>query len=489
MKIKFRQLLPAALVLGGLLFCACSDGGGKLWSEKKKSAAPPSLLSPQTFVEIVKEQKPAVVNISTTRIVKGHPPISSNPFSYRRRGRMRPYDNNPFEEFFKHFFGDMPRRQFKQKSLGSGFIINKEGYILTNYHVAEDVDEIKVTLANKKEFEAKVVGKDKKTDIALIKIDSWNDLPVVSLGDSDKLQVGEWVLAIGNPFGLEHTVTSGIISATGRVIGSGPYDDYIQTDASINPGNSGGPLFNLKGEVIGINTAIIPEGQGIGFAIPINMVKDILEDLKESGEVTRGWLGLIIQQVTPGLAKSFGLEEPRGALISEVIPDSPADKAGLKQGDVVLSFNGEEIQDYSKLSRLTAGNAPGSKVRLQVLRDGELKTFTVTLGSLPKDESLLYKPRRISSRLGMKVENIGRRLKSYFDLEDDKGVVVTEVQPNSPADEAGITPGTVIISLNRKPVPDLQTYEKILNAARSGETLLLLVKQGMRTHYLTITVP
>ncbi len=487
MKIRLRQIALLTLSLVTLLAAGCSrEKDKKLWMEEKEAPALPSTLTPDTFSKIVKAQKPAVVNISTTRIIKGHPRVFSGPFSRRHpRGR----GGNPFEDFFEGFFGDIPRGELKQKSLGSGFIINKEGYILTNVHVVENVDEIKITLSNQKEFEAKVVGKDPKTDIALIKIDSWKELPVVSLGDSDKLEVGEWVLAIGNPFALEHTVTSGIVSAKGRVLGSGPYDDYIQTDASINPGNSGGPLFNLRGEVIGINTAIIPEGQGIGFAIPINMAKDVLRDLKEKGEVTRGWLGLVIQKVTPGLAKSFGLKEPIGALISEVVPGSPADKAGVQRGDVVTKFGGEKIDNYSDLSRLAAKNRPGSKVKLQILRNGAFKTLTATLGTFPKDEKLAYLPHKSSSRLGMRAQNITRQLQNYFELEDETGVVVTKVEPDSPAGKAKLTPGSVIMEMNRKPVPDIKTYQKIIRNSRSGDTLLLLVKQGSRTQYLTITIP
>ena len=235
------------------------------------------------------------------------------------------------EDFFEKFFGDMPKREYKQRSLGSGFIIDREGYILTNNHVVERAQSIKVKLTDSKEYDATVIGKDPKTDIALIKINAKQDLPVATFGDSDKLEVGDWVVAIGNPFGLEHTVTQGIVSAKGRVIGAGPYDDFIQTDASINPGNSGGPLFNLKGEVVGINTAIVSGGQGIGFAIPINVVRDLLPQLKSKGKVVRGWLGVVIQKVTPEIAKSFGLKETEGALVSDVAEQSPADKGGHQE--------------------------------------------------------------------------------------------------------------------------------------------------------------
>ncbi len=496
MRVQLRQLLIITLIICAISISGCScESQDNLWHEADKTPATPAVLTPTTFTQIAKQQKPAVVNISTTRIIKDHPNLFSDPFSRRTpRDKNHGFGNRwgrkkPFEDFFDQFFGGIPRRQFKQKSLGTGFIINKDGYILTNNHVVENVDEIKITLSNQKEFEAKVVGKDPKTDIALIKIDSWKELPIVNLGDSDKLEVGEWVIAIGNPFGLEHTVTSGIVSAKGRVLGAGPYDDYIQTDASINPGNSGGPLFNLRGEVIGINTAIIPEGQGIGFALPINLVKEILEDLKEKGEVTRGWLGLVIQKVTPGLAKSFGLDEPVGALVSEVVPGSPAKEAGLQQGDIVTEFNDEKIENYSELSREAAKSRPGAKLKLKVLRNGKEKELTVIIGTFPKDERHAYMTGKVSSRLGMQVENITQQLQNYFALEDNKGVVITKVEPDSPAEEAKIKAGSVIVSMNKQAVPDVDTYRKILAGAKPGDTLLLLLKQGTRTVYLTITVP
>ena len=289
-------------------------------SQGKESGLP-------SLSELARELKPAVVNISTTQLVKS--PMDD--FFKDFRG-FRDFFG---DEFFRRFFGDMQPREFKRKSLGSGFIIDREGHILTNNHVIEKADKITVKMANEKSYDATVVGRDPKTDIALIKIDSDADLPVVRMGDSDKLEVGEWVVAIGNPFGLEQTVTAGIISAKGRVIGAGPYDDFLQTDASINPGNSGGPLFNLEGEVIGINTAIVAGGTGIGFAIPINMAKRLLPQLK-SGRVQYGYLGVYIQDLTPELAQSFGLKEPRGVLISEVVPGSAAETGGLKKGDVVL---------------------------------------------------------------------------------------------------------------------------------------------------------
>ncbi|OGQ40353.1 MAG: hypothetical protein A3A85_01165, partial [Deltaproteobacteria bacterium RIFCSPLOWO2_01_FULL_42_9] len=332
------------------------------WKEKAEKTEMPQL-EPNSFVKLAKDLNPVVVNISTTQVIKQKPMV---PF---------PEFRSPFEDFFGDefkFFGESPEREFKRQSLGSGFIINKEGYILTNNHVVENAEEIIVTLSDKKEkeYKAKVIGKDARLDVALIKVDANGDLPVANLGDSDKLEIGEWVMAIGNPFGLSHTVTAGIVSAKGRVIGAGPYDNFIQTDAAINPGNSGGPLFNLKGEVIGINTAIIAGGQGVGFATPINMAKDILLQLKEKGKVTRGWIGVSIQEVTPDLAQSFGLKDKQGALVSSVNKDEPADKGGIKAGDIIVEFDGKAITEVSDLPRTVATTAPGKTVKVKIIRDG-----------------------------------------------------------------------------------------------------------------------
>ena len=291
-----------------------------------------------SFSQLVNHVKPTIVNISTTTVVTG-PDMQD-----RFMGPVNPFKDFFGEDFFDKFFGNSPRRERKQKSLGSGFVIDREGYILTNNHVVEKASSIKVKLSDEKEYDAKIIGRDPKTDIALIKIDINHELPSATFGDSDKLEVGDWVVAIGNPFGLEHTVTAGIVSAKGRVIGAGPYDDFIQTDASINPGNSGGPLLNLKGEVIGINTAIASNGQGIGFAIPINVVQGLLPQLKSKGKIARGWLGVVIQKITPEIAKSFKLKEAEGALVSDVAEDGPAEKAGIKRGDVIISYDGKKYQ-------------------------------------------------------------------------------------------------------------------------------------------------
>src|SRR3972149_2214424 len=358
-------LAAAAAMFAGIMTTAAFDftrtsEAQNFWKEssEKQEAA----FTPRSFVELAKKLAPSVVNISTTQVMKQRPFM---PF---------PEFKTPFDEFFgdefRKPFGD--EHDFKRQSLGSGFIINKEGYILTNNHVIENATEILVTLSGKDklEYPAKVIGKDSQLDVALIKIEADGDLPVAALGDSDKLDIGEWVVAIGNPFGLGGSVTAGIVSQKGRVIGAGPYDNFIQTDASINPGNSGGPLFNLREEVGGLNTAIVAGGQGIGFATPINMVKEVLLQLKETGKVTRGWIGVSIQDLTPELARSFGLKEARGVLISSVNPGEPADQAGLKAGDIIVSFDGKPVNEISDLPRIVATTPPGKSVERKALRDG-----------------------------------------------------------------------------------------------------------------------
>ncbi|NIO12201.1 MAG: Do family serine endopeptidase, partial [Deltaproteobacteria bacterium] len=334
------------------------------------------------FVNLAKALRPAVVNISTSQAGGGSQPSAPSPFG----------EEDPFSEFWRRFFGDpMPRGPFRQKSLGSGFVVDKEGYILTNNHVIESGDKIIVRLSDDEEFEAKLIGRDPKTDIAVIKIDADINLEIAPLGNSDDLEVGEWVLAIGNPFGLEHSVTSGIVSAKGRHIGAGPYDNFIQTDASINPGNSGGPLINLRGEVVGINTAIFSRGGGnigIGFAIPINLVKELLPQLKSKGKVTRGWLGVVIQGVTPAIAESLGMKKARGALVANVSSDGPAERAGVEIGDVIIEFNNQAVKESNDLPIIVARTPVGKKVEVIVLRDGKEVKLSVVIGEL-KDEEVL----------------------------------------------------------------------------------------------------
>ncbi len=417
---------------------------------------------------VVKELKPAVVNISTTKVVR-------SPLDDFFRGRDVPDFFG--DELFRRFFGDQPR-EFKQKSLGSGFIIDKEGYILTNNHVIEKAEEITVKLSDKKEYDAKVIGTDPKTDLALIKIKAAGDLPVAHLGDSDTLEVGEWVVAIGNPFGLEQTVTTGIISAKGRVIGAGPYDDFLQTDASINPGNSGGPLFNLKGEVVGINTAIVAGGQGIGFAIPVNMAKRLLPQLKK-GKVVYGYLGVYIQDLTPELARSFGLKDTNGVLISDVISDSPAEKGGLQKGDVVLEYDGKEVEDRYQLTKMVGNTPVGKKVKIIVLRNKGQKTLWATIRELSEKQVAAAagptKPEE-TDRWGLRVQDINRALADQLGLPDETGVVITSVEPGSPAQEGNLQAGDVIIEVENNPIKDMADFRKYIELYTKEKTLLLTVR-------------
>ncbi|SNB47581.1 DegQ family serine endoprotease [Geobacter sp. DSM 9736] len=419
--------------------------------------------------ELVKKLKPTVVNIGTSKTIKPQRPYmrrSPNPFG------------DPFEDFFERFFGETPQRSYKERSLGSGFIISDEGYILTNYHVVSGADEIKVKLSDGREFKGEVKGLDEKLDLGLIKIETKGEhLPVAELGDSDKIRVGEWVMAIGNPFGLAQTVTAGIVSAVGRVIGSGPYDDFIQTDASINPGNSGGPLFNMNGEVIGINTAIVAGGQGIGFAIPVNMAKGTLNQLKEKGRVTRGWLGVVIQQITPELAQSFGIQENVGALVSEIVKDGPAEKAGLKAGDIILEFNGRKIKEMNDLPRIVASTPIGNKVPVKIVRNGKQEEIAVVIERL-KDDSVEEEPAAAPDKLGMGVSELTRDLAAKLNLKETSGVVVTEVKPGGLADEAGITPGDFINEINGAKVSTVGEYNKAVESARKGSVVRILLKRG-----------
>ncbi len=431
----------------------------------------------ETFSKLAEKLKPAVVNISTTMVVKQHPFF---------RGRPSPFgEQDPFREFWERFFGGEIPREFQTKSLGSGFIINKEGYIVTNNHVVENAKEILVTLHNEKDYKAEVIGGDKKTDLALIKIDAKNDLPVAPLGDSDKLEVGEWVIAIGNPFGFAETVTAGIVSAKGRVIGAGPYDDFIQTDAAINPGNSGGPLFNLWGEVVGINTAIVATGQGIGFAIPVNMAKDVISQLKEKGRVVRGWLGVGIQRVTAELAKSFGLEEAKGALVSQVFKGDPADRAGIKQGDIILEFDDKEIKEFGDLSRLAASTPPGKTVKVKVFRDGKILNFDVAVAEMKEAKEVVEAPSE--KPLGLTVQNITPEIARGLGLEEASGVVVTEVTSGSPAAEGGLRKGDVIQEVNRQPVENIEDFGRTIEEAKSQESILFLIRRGESSLFLTVS--
>ncbi|HAR98391.1 MAG TPA: peptidase [Syntrophus sp. (in: bacteria)] len=431
--------------------------------------------TPGSFADLAERVKPAVVNISTSKTVR------TGPF------RM-PMDRGIWgDEFFERFFGDMPRREFKQRSLGSGFIISHDGYIFTNNHVVEQADKILVKLSNGREYEARIIGKDVKTDLALIKIKPNDSLPVVEIGDSESVRVGEWVIAIGNPFGLEQTVTAGIVSAKGRVIGAGPYDNFIQTDASINPGNSGGPLFNMEGKVVGINTAIVAQGQGIGFAIPIAMAKTILPDLKSKGKVTRAWLGVSVQDLDETMARSLHREDQAGALIADVFRGDPADKAGLKPGDIVTQVNGKPIKDSHELLMIISTLHVGDRVNVTFVRDGRERTVPVVAAER-KDRADWISTRNPAEGLGMEVQEITPDIAKYLGVPKKSGVVVVEVEPGSPADEVGIQPQDIILKVNNVRVASMKDYVRELSRKTGKNSLLFLIKRGKATFFVAIRI-
>ena len=436
--------------------------------------------TPASFANLADKVKGSVVNISTTQVVEGNPLM---PF-------MGP--GSPFGDFFgpnlpKEFFGNKPHGKMKTHALGSGFVISKEGLIITNNHVVEKATEIKIKLHNGKEYDAKLVGRDPKTDLALIQVAPDKDFPTPAvLGDSDALRVGDWVMAVGNPFGLGHTITTGIISAKSRILGAGPYDDFLQTDAAINPGNSGGPLFNMTGQVIGINTAIIAQGQGLGFAIPVNMAKDLLPQLK-TGKVVRGWLGVMIQGITPKLAESFGLKSAKGVLVSDVVKGSPAEKSGLKQGDVIIRFDAKEIENAHKLSQVVAATAPDTRVKVDIRRNGNAKTVSLTIGTMPSEEQTAVAPKEEIS-WGMAVQELTPQLARQLGLESGStGVLISDIKDGSPAAEAGLQPGDLISEVNRTAIKNLNDYQQALKKVKNGENLLLLVKRGSGALYVVLT--
>lgn len=506
-------VLVASGVLGGIVVATGFNLAQRVeaisfWGEEQpteQAATPTPAIAPHgaamvglpDFATLSERLSPSVVNVSTTS--QGEtPPQMGGPGGPGGQGPGGPGGQGPFgrgdpHEFwepFERFFGPMPKRPFKQRSLGSGFIINKDGYILTNNHVVENADEILVKLANDKEYKAKVIGRDPKTDIAVIKIDEAPDLVSVSLGNSDELRVGEWVMAIGNPFGLEHTVTAGIVSAKGRFIGQGSYDNFIQTDAAINPGNSGGPLINLKGEVVGINTAIFSRSGGnigIGFAIPVNVAKELLPELEEKGKVTRGWLGVLIQKVTPEIAESLGLSEPRGALVADVMKDGPAQAAGIKVGDVIVEFDGHAVKDSTELPAMVARVPIGKSVKLKVSRDKGTETVTVKIGELKEEEAAASGGGGKEESYGLTVQPLTPDIAESLGISSDlKGVVISAVESGSAADDAGLHRGDVILEVNRESVKDLASYRKALKATAKGKSVLFLVRRGDNTIFVAL---
>ncbi|MBU0728430.1 MAG: DegQ family serine endoprotease [Proteobacteria bacterium] len=446
-----------------------------------------------TFADLAEKLGPTVVNIYTTQVLS--PPKKQ----LQRHPQKQPFNNEEIPEFFKRFFeippqefGEHPHQQQDKKttSLGSGVINSADGYIITNNHVIENADKIKVRLTNLEEYEAEIVGRDPKTDIALIKITPEKALPFAIFGDSDSLRVGDWVMAIGNPFGFEHTVTAGIVSAKGRSIGGGPYENFIQTDASINLGNSGGPLFNMNGEMVGINTAIYSRSGGnigLGFAIPVNMAKWVIKQLKEHKQVSRGWLGVMIQDVTTELAKQFGLTRPIGALVGEVSKDSPAEKAGILPGDVIIKYQDKEITHMTQLPAMVAQTTAGTHEKITIIRKGKEQVISVTIGKL-EEEKINYgdageEPQQTA---GLTVQELTPELAESLGIEEKKGLLVTDVEAGSPAAEAGMRRGDLILEVNQMPVGDLNAYNAILKNTKKSENILFLINRNNHTRFIVV---
>ena len=436
------------------------------------------------FVELAKRLNPTVVNIRTAKNIKPKPQL--------RRAPQNPFGNRQFDDFFNRFFEELPQqRPHREQSLGTGFIVSADGYILTNNHVVNGADEVMVKLSDGREVKGEIKGVDEKVDLALIKISDKDKLPFAELGDSDALEVGEWVMAIGNPFGLSHTVTAGIVSAKGRVIGSGPYDDYIQTDASINPGNSGGPLFNAAGKVIGINTAIISGGGGgIGFAIPVSLAGTVIAQLRDSGKVTRGYLGVRFQPLTMDLAKSFGLDSDKGALIAAVEKDTPAEKAGLKAGDIIITYDGKPINEGNELPRYVAATPIDKRVTLVVFRDGKKQDVALVVGKLSDGTAEpAVGDGKISESLGISVEEIRKDTAERFGLRDAKGLIITAVKPGSAAEEAGVAPGSIVIEVNGQRPEQVSGFTAVVAKLKKGDVVRFLLRRPDGSiHYVAMKV-
>lgn len=434
----------------------------------------------KAFSEIVSAVSPAVVNISSTKVI---------------RRDASPLSEDPFFDFFNPFHDFGLPKKWKEQSLGSGVVVSKDGFIITNNHVVEQSEDIRVILYDKRSFKGKVVGSDPKTDIAVVKILSDN-LPTATWGDSDKLQVGEFVLAIGNPFGLSHTVTMGIISAVGRAnVGIADYEDFIQTDAAINPGNSGGPLVNVRGELVGINTAIFSRTggyQGIGFAVPSNMARLVMDQLMKQGKIVRGWIGVSIQDVTPELSQKFGITGSKGALVSDVTKGSPAEKAGIVRGDVIIEFNGKEVTSVGGLRNMVSQSKTGSEVSLKILRGGKKYILNAVTAELPKDAAGTFQESfpedaQTNAFSGVTVKELTREIARQLGTGfEEKGVVIVRIEPGSAADDAGLKKGDVIQEIDRKRITGIEDFRRITAAVPPGETSLLFVNRGGRKFYLTL---
>jgi len=445
-------------------------------------AASHTLMVPANFSDLAKTVRDGVVNIRVEKAVPRGGDVSEyfrqNPFGGR----------NPFEDFFGPFNRDDNRPAPKQRGLGSGFVIDDAGYIVTNNHVVGGVDEITVTLSNHEEYKAELIGADEKTDLALIRIKGVDHLKPLDLGDSDELSVGEWVVAIGSPFGLEQTVTAGIVSAKGRVIGAGPYDDFIQTDASINPGNSGGPLIDMDGKVIGINTAIVAGGQGIGFAIPINLARNIVDQLKNNGEVTRAWLGVGIQDVTDELADYYGLKDKKGVLVTEIFAGSPAEKGDIQVEDVIVAVNGKSVATGRELATTIANTPVGKRIDVTVHRDGREKTISVTVAKQLDQTTRAGRRTDMTEELGVTLERLTPETAQRFGYNrSEEGVVIVDVKGGSTAERSGLRPGDIIKGINNDRVESVDDVLSTFTKANKGDTLRFLIKRG-RAGFFVIEV-
>ncbi len=437
------------------------------------------------FTKIAEIISPSVVNISAEKKISRSMPG----FEWRFEG--------PFDDFFKDFFRNWPKFEGKTQTLGSGFIISEDGYVVTNYHVIKDASDIIVKMTNKKEFkgdEVKIVGTDQRTDVALLKIETDEKLPPLRFGDSEKVKVGDWAIAIGNPFHLEGTVTVGVISAKGRAnipLAEGPdFQSFLQTDAAINPGNSGGPLVNINGEVIGINTAITsPTGGnvGIGFAIPANLAKSIIDELKTEGKITRGYLGIYLQEITEDLKDALNLPSLEGILISDVVDNTPASKAGIKNGDVILEFDGKKVKDMQSFRILVASTPVNKKVKVKIFRDNKEKLIDVKIGEYPEELSGIIEEEEDKSELGLKVIDVTDPQAQRFDLDATSGVVVIDVETNSPAEDAGVRVGDAIVSIDKEKIDNLTTYHAVVSKLAKGKPAIFHIQRGQRKLYVAIT--
>lgn len=447
--------------------------------EKSEAAAPiQHPFGSRTFINVARTTKPAVVNISTTEKIQGWRLPRLRLF----KGNKQPQGKNYLERFAPDF--GLRNRGNTRHSLGSGVIVDPKGYILTNYHVVERANVIKITLEDQREYDARIVGTDPKTDMALLKIDAKHPLPTVTLGNSEHLEVGEWVMAIGSPFGLSHTVTVGVVSAKGRVIGAGQFDNYIQTDAYINVGNSGGPMVNARGEVVGLNTAIVAESLGVGFAIPINIAKAILPDLRIYGSARRGWIGLSFHKVTPATAKTLNLARGQGARVSKVATNGPSKSLGIREGDVILEYNGRRVKGPRDLVALVAASRPGTRARLRLLNKG--KSYVVFVPVRTKEEYGIRKG--VAGRsIGLHVTRLTENLAQEMNLNPPTGVLISLVESGSPAKSGGLRKGDIILEINRKPILGIMDYRRLLHQALDLESILFLIRRNKNSLFVSLS--